>query len=161
MRLKTDDTKIARGDTQSENDHTFGPKFGFQNRTLTVQWIFMKNHTLTVHFFKISRPKGENFCNFPRKFGIFPQKLAHFVPKLPKNWPFYHDFLPLQCSSVKFCNFLPLQCTSWTMKNLPLRAERLVGHLPWVPPPPDPWYLSVPYFLTPFILGSKRQSSQT
>ena len=32
------------GSTRSENDHTFGPKFAFQNRTLTV------------HFFKVSRP---------------------------------------------------------------------------------------------------------
>ena len=28
--------------------------------------------------------KGENFCNFPRKCGIFPPKLANFVPILPK-----------------------------------------------------------------------------
>ena len=52
-----------RGDTRSENDHTFGQKFGFQNRTLTVQAKFGQKlpkigqkSTLTVHFFKIFCP---------------------------------------------------------------------------------------------------------
>ena len=42
--------------TRSENDHTFGPKFAFQNRTLAVKF-YEKSYPLElVHFFKVSRP---------------------------------------------------------------------------------------------------------
>ena len=98
---------VKGGGALNQNGHTFGPKFAFQNRTLTVQWISMKNHTLKVQ-------KGENFCNFPRKCGIVAPRICQFCANFTKILAFDH-------------NFLPLQCTSWTLKNLSLRAERLVG----------------------------------
>ena len=70
------------GGTRSENDHMFGPKFGFQNRTLTVQWISMKNRTLTVHFFKNFSPLNAKI------FAVCQQNVEFFL----QNWPILCQF---------------------------------------------------------------------
>ena len=67
---------------------------------------------------------------FPPKLTDFAPKLANFVPILPKNWPFITISYPY--SAVQ-CNFLFSYPYSALAEHL--RAERLVGHLPWVPPP--------------------------
>ena len=58
-------------------------------------------NTLTVHFF-------ENICNFLRKCDIFLQnwpillqKNGPFCANFTKKFVFYHNFLPLQCSSMQ------------------------------------------------------------
>ena len=88
------------GGTRSENDHTFGPKFAFQIRTLTVQWISMKNHTLTVHFFKVFAIFHENveiffqnwpiLCQFYQKIGLlskFPTLTVQFQKQPTRLFP--------------------------------------------------------------------------
>ena len=74
--------------------------------------------------------------NFSFKIDRFCSKIGQLCANFTKELAFCHNFLPLQCSLVQSCNFLPLQCTIWTMKNLPLRAERLVGHFTLSAPPP-------------------------
>ena len=41
---------MARGATQFQRDGMCGPKFGFQNQTVTVQYPVLEKGTPTVHF---------------------------------------------------------------------------------------------------------------
>ena len=70
------------------NYRTCGPKFGFQNRTLTVQWKIGKFHTLTVYFNNEKQPLQctDNF------FVWSTEKMSFITCLLFRNFVKYMDF---------------------------------------------------------------------
>ena len=93
---------------------------------------FHEKSYITVHFFKISK-----FMQFSMKIPNFSSKTGQFGANFTRKLAFYHNFLPLQCKFNAVLWFPTFQCISWTMKNLPLMAARLVIHWSWLNLPWD------------------------
>ena len=118
----------TRGGTRSENDNNVRPKICVPKSDPKSAVNF---HEKSYPYSALS-PWGRKFFQFSKKMWKFSSKIGQFCANFTRKLPFYHNFLPLQCSSVQFRNFLPLQCTSWTtLRKLIFAGTNFCGSQFW------------------------------